>query len=216
MKTKRPKITPTANGPYMLENCDRIVRVFDGKVYEIEGTAFLCRCGGSKNKPFCDSTHKAIGFTDAKDPEHVPDKRDHYEGKTITIHDNRGLCAHSARCTDNLKSVFRLKTEPWIDPDGATREEIIKVISMCPSGALSYSIDGKEHRDRDGDSEILIAPHGPYAIKGGCDLAGVELLEGGTLDHFDLCRCGQSKNKPFCSGQHWYVEFDEEAPPREG
>jgi CDGSH-type Zn-finger protein len=40
-------------------------------------------------------------------------------------------------------------------------------------------------------------------------------MKGGTLDHFDLCRCGKSANKPFCSGAHWYVDFDDDAPPRE-
>ena len=86
---------------------------------------------------------------------------------------------------------------PWINPDGAPRDEVVKTVSTCPSGALSYSVDGKEYRDRGGAPRILIAPHGPYAIGGGADLEGVELLEGGTLDHFDLCRCGKSKNKPF-------------------
>ena len=58
---------------------------------------------------------------------------------------------------------------------------------------------------------MKLAPNGPYVIMGAAaDLEGVELLEGGTLDHFDLCRCGKSKNKPFCSGAHWYVHFDKE------
>jgi CDGSH-type Zn-finger protein len=213
--SKRPKITPTPDGPYLLENCDRITRFFDGKVYELDGPVRLCRCGGSKNKPFCDGTHATNGFKGAKDPDRVPDKRENYDGDSITIHDNRGLCAHSARCTDNLKTVFRLGIEPWIDPNGAPREEIIKVISMCPSGALSYSIDGEEYSERGGEPEVIVWPHGPYVFRGGADIAGAELMEGGTLDHFDLCRCGKSKNKPFCSGAHWYVEFDEDAPPRD-
>lgn len=215
MSEKRPRFTPTENGPYLLDGARALVRVADGKTFEVDGRVALCRCGGSSNKPFCDGTHAKNGFRSAKDPDRVPDRREDHEGEEITIHDNRGLCAHSARCTDNLKQVFRLGVEPWIDPDGAPPEEIVKVVSMCPSGALSYSIDGEEHRDRGGEPKILIAPHGPYAIVGGADLEGVELLEGGTLDHFDLCRCGQSRNKPFCSGAHWDVEFDEDAPPRE-
>jgi CDGSH-type Zn-finger protein len=209
----KPTIKPAENGPYLIKGNAKITRVSDGKVFEVKGRAALCRCGGSKNKPFCDGTHAKIGFKSAKDPERVPDKREDYKGKNITIHDNRGLCAHSGRCTDNLKSVFKLRQEPWIDPDGATAEEIVRVVSMCPSGALSYSIGGKEQRERGGEPQILLAPNGPYAIKGAaCELEGVELLEGATLDHFDLCRCGRSKNKPFCSGAHWYVHFDEHAP----
>ncbi len=216
MPADRPKITPTENGPYLVSNVTAIVRPTDGKVVEVRGgRAALCRCGGSSNKPFCDGTHKKNGFTSAKDPDRVPDRREEYAGKEITIHDNRGLCAHSARCTDTLKSVFRLGTEPWIDPDGATRDEIVRTISTCPSGALSYSIDGIERRDRGGEPRVTLWPNGPYAIVGGADLEDTELLEGATLDHFDLCRCGKSTNKPFCSGAHWDVKFDEDAPAAE-
>jgi CDGSH-type Zn-finger protein len=213
--SEQPRITPTENGPYLVENCKKITRMADGKVFEVEGKVALCRCGGSKNKPFCDGTHMSNGFTSAKEPDRAPDKRDNYEGNGITIHDNRGLCAHAGRCTDNLKSVFKLGTEPWIDPKGATADEIARVVKMCPSGALSYSIDGIEYAERGGDSQVFLAPHGPYVFMGGTDLKNAELPKGGTPDHVTLCRCGKSNNKPFCSGAHWYVEFDQDAPPRE-
>ena len=40
---------------------------------------------------------------------------------------------------------------------------IIKAVKSCPSGALSYSVDGVEHRDQDREPVIFIAPNGPYA-----------------------------------------------------
>lgn len=58
------------------------------------------------------------------------DKRDKCVGQSITIHDNRGICSHAGYCTDNLKSVFRPDEEPWIDPDGATAQEIIDTIKQ--------------------------------------------------------------------------------------
>ena len=93
-------------------------------------------------------------------------------------------------------------------------DKVVAAVTQCPSGALSYSIDGLEHRDRDGDPRILIAPNGPYAVKGGATVEGVTWGEGASHEHFTLCRCGQSTNKPFCSGAHWYHQFDEHAPPR--
>jgi CDGSH-type Zn-finger protein len=207
----RIRITPTKDGPYRVEGADSITRLRDDETLDMPARAFLCRCGGSARKPFCDGTHKRNGFNDAKDPERVADRRDDYATGKITIHDNRGLCAHSGRCTDNLASVFKLSQEPWIDPSGATVDEIIAVIGMCPSGALSYSVDGREQRERGGASAVAFVPGGPYVVSGGVELDGADLPVGATTDHMALCRCGASQNKPFCSGKHWDVTFDEDA-----
>ena len=110
----------------------------------------LCAgCGNSKNKPFCDGTHASIGFSGDRAPDRVRDQRENYIGKAVTIHDNRGICAHAARCTSTLTTVFKYGQEPWVDPNGDTAEKIIATVNQCPSGALSYSLDGVEHRDRD-------------------------------------------------------------------
>ena len=211
----KPTIVLARNGPYLVTNCKMLKSFQDGTVYKTEGTVALCRCGGSKNKPFCDGTHQTNGFTGDKAPDRVPDKREDYASDGLVLHDNRGLCAHAGRCTDGLETVFKLGQEPFIDPKGATAEEIIKTVKSCPSGALSYSVDGVEHRDQDRESIIFIAPNGPYVIMGGADLKDVEWGEGASREHFDLCRCGQSKNKPFCNGAHWHHHFDEHAPKPE-
>ena len=210
-----PTIKPTMNGPYLVSNCRALKGLLDGKHYDSAGTVALCRCGGSKNKPYCDGTHATNGFSGEKSPDRVPDKRDDYVGKEITVHDNRGICAHAARCTSTLTTVFKYGQEPWIDPNGDSADKIVAAVEQCPSGALSYSIDGVEQRDRDGEPLILIAPNGPYAIKGGGDVDGVEWGTGASREHFDLCRCGHSANKPFCSGAHWNHHFDEHAPRKE-
>lgn len=171
----------------------------------------LCRCGGSSNKPFCDGTHGTNGFSDANLAHGAHDKRDNYRGKHITIHDNRGICAHAGACTDNLSSVFKMGNEPWIDPDGAAVAEIIKTIQKCPSGALSYSIDGVEHRDQDREPMVTVTKDGPYAITGAIGLIDQALAQGASSEHYTLCRCGASKNKPFCDGSHWRVGFKDDA-----
>ena len=211
----KPRITPMENGPYIVEGTDAVVRYTDGKQYPIEGKAALCRCGASKNKPFCDGAHSNSGFTSAKDPDRVPDQLEDIAGDGITIHDNRGLCAHAGRCTDGLPAVFRLGTEPWIAASAADAETIAATIQQCPSGALSYSINEKLYRDRGGDPAFALAPNGPYIIRGGAELPDTELDAGGTTDHMTLCRCGASQNKPFCSGAHWNVRFDEDAPAQD-
>ena len=201
----KPSITPTQNGPYVVKNIENFVNQ-KGPVETKETTA-LCRCGGSSNKPFCDGTHQKIGFSSAKIDGRTEDQRDNYVGKNITIHDNRGICAHAGYCTDGLAAVFHLREEPWIYPDSATRDEIISTIKKCPSGALSYTVDDAEHRDRKGEPSIFIAPNGPYVVSGRPDLNDTEFGEEASSEHFTLCRCGGSKNKPFCDGTHWSNGF---------
>jgi CDGSH-type Zn-finger protein len=211
----KPKIACLPNGPYyLLYDLDPApvpyLRKWNGEACANVKGAALCRCGGSKNKPFCDGTHSTNGFSDKKLTDGSANKRVDYRGRGITIHDNRGICSHAGFCTDNLKRVFRLREEPWIDPDGATVEEIIRVVRLCPSGALSYSVDGVEHRDQDRAPMVTATRNGPYAVTGGIELIGQERAEGASLEHYTLCRCGASKNKPFCDGSHWSVGFKDE------
>ena len=205
---KKPSIASALDGPYMVKDLKNFANQ-KGPI-ETKGTMALCRCGGSANKPYCDGTHAKIGFSSAKLEGRVGDKRENYVGEKITIHDNRGICAHAGRCTDSLASVFRLKEEPWIHPDAAGAEEIIATIQKCPSGALSYSVDDVEHRDRDGEPTIFVAPNGPYVVSGGPDLLDTIWGEAASKEYFTLCRCGGSKNKPFCDGTHWYNKFTDD------
>lgn len=56
------KITATDDGPYLVEGPARVVDA-DGNEFRAPGSKiWLCRCGGSANKPFCDGSHKGIGF----------------------------------------------------------------------------------------------------------------------------------------------------------
>jgi uncharacterized Fe-S cluster protein YjdI len=151
----------------------------DEPLSTIRGVA-LCRCGASNNKPFCDGTHGTIGFStengtvansNNNGSEHiVKDKRKNYVGKEITIYDNRRICSHAEECVNNLSSVFKLNSRPWIDPDSARTEEIIDTIRKCPSGALSYSINGIEYRNLKGrEPMVTVSKDGPYLITGGID-----------------------------------------------
>jgi CDGSH-type Zn-finger protein len=211
-----PKIASLPNGPYYLLNdleaapVPNLRRASGEACATVRGVA-LCRCGGSKNKPFCDGTHSTIGFKDRNTADPSKDERKSYAGKRITIFDNRALCAHAGYCTDALKPVFRQHDEPWIDPDGAEVREIIATIEKCPSGALSYAIDGVEAKARERPPLVTVTENGPYAVAGGIELMGVKFGEGASTEHYTLCRCGHSKNKPFCDGSHWEAGFRDPA-----
>lgn len=215
---EKPKILLLPNGPYYLLN-DMEPKVVENlqnsegqPLSTLRGVA-LCRCGASKNKPFCDGTHGTIGFSsENKTQDNSPiikDKRKNYVGKEITIHDNRKICSHAAECVNNLPSVFKFNARPWINPDAADKEQIINTIKKCPSGALGYSIDEVEYKDQERMSMVTVSKDGPYTITGVIDLIGdnIQFAEGFSKEHYTLCRCGASNNKPFCDGMHITINF---------
>lgn len=57
------EITVTANGWYQVQGPVRIMGA-DGSLIREGEKFFLCRCGQSKSKPFCDNSHKDCGFED--------------------------------------------------------------------------------------------------------------------------------------------------------
>jgi len=103
-----------------------------------------------------------------------------------------------------------MNSKPWIDPDGADVEAIIETIKKCPSGALSYSIEDVEYRDQTREPMITVSKDGPYCVTGGVELKDQPRGEGASDEHCTLCRCGASKNKPFCDGSHWQIKFTDE------
>ncbi len=207
-QSQKPTIECAPDGPYLVKGLENL-KNSKGERIPTKSVIALCRCGGSANKPFCDGTHASIGFSGEKETDGSDDKRDNYAGKKITIHDNRGICSHAGLCTDGLASVFRYKQEPWVDPEGAEIEAIIEIVRKCPSGALSYSIEDVEHPDQDQEPAITVSKDGPYYL-GSIELKEVPQGEGASAERYTLCRCGGSKNKPFCDGMHWHVEFKDE------
>ena len=181
-----------------------------GEQIEIDDVIALCRCGDSENKPFCDGTHKKVGFSGKREIDKPINKEREYEGSQISVYDNRVICSHAAECVKNLPSVFRLGERPWIAPDSASAEEVIATVKKCPSGALSYSVDGEHIRDFGQSPEIIIAKDGSYNVEGSIQINIKEDLQPPSKEHFALCRCGASKNKPYCDGSHKEINFVDE------
>ncbi|HEV2376072.1 MAG TPA: ferritin-like domain-containing protein [Streptosporangiaceae bacterium] len=204
------------NGPYLATNVPA-VRTYLGEQLAVPPQLALCRCGQSAMKPFCDGTHARSGFSGEKDPNRVPDQRDCYPGQQVTIFDNRGICQHSGLCTDRLPTVFRTDAEPFVAPSGGRLDEIIRAVRDCPSGALSLALGKEEARlfvdwDAEREAAIEVSLDGPYRVTGAVplfDASGADVIRavGSSREHYALCRCGHSRNKPFFSGMHWYAGF---------
>jgi len=211
-----PRIVVSHNGPYWVDGSIDIVDHL-GIPIAAEAPLRLCRCGQSQTKPFCDDSHVKRGFVDAKDARRVPDRLDIYEGQQAYVFDNRGTCAHSGFCTDRLRSVFHLGREPFISPSGARLDDLLNAVRKCPSGALGIGIGPARDAalsDTVRALRIEVSKDGPYRITGSIELVDEEGIsiarnDGASSEHFSLCRCGSSLNKPFCSGMHWSVGFSD-------
>ncbi len=198
MSEAKVTITPRENGPLVVKGLDEL-RGPHGDALEVKPIVALCRCGHSRNKPFCDGSHKVVGFQSANDhPAEGADRVLRYEGAEVTVTFNPRLCAHSAECARLAGHVFNSSEKPWIQPDKGTKGEIEEVIRACPSGALAF--EGPKHL-LPARARITVQKDGPYWVI----LSEVEAPSAGeaaSSEKYVLCRCGLSGNKPYCDGTH--------------
>lgn len=196
-----PLIQQRENGPLFVRNCPRLTGS-DGEDIPVKPAMALCRCGHSKNKPFCDGSHREAGFSSASEDVEARDKVFSYEGTEITVYYNRLLCSHAAECGRLQKAVFDSSRRPWVEPDNGSAEAVLEVMRACPSGALRYAVKDAEpvHLVAE-DAEIMVEKNGPYWVRN-IPLEAVRWAKGASPEKFVLCRCGHSKNKPFCDGSH--------------
>jgi CDGSH-type Zn-finger protein len=198
---KKPVIEVTRDGPFVVRDLRSFFSSSGGPI-KTQQEMRLCRCGRSRNKPFCDGTHARTGFSGAKDEDRTPDETIAHKGREITIHDNRGICASAGVCSRHLPTVYRSSADPWVDPNGAKPEDIAAVSRLCPSGALYHTIKGVQYRDFQREPMIVISRNGPLKVTGSIELRDPEGCRPESNEHYTLCRCGRSLNKPFCDGSH--------------
>lgn len=150
------------------------------------------------------------------------------EGGGIVIHWDSETCVHSGVCLRALPTVFRVRSRPWVDPDGADADAIERAVQACPSGALSssrFDRDGPvpvrtfdEAERAVGEPEapgaapvsVKVLANGPYLLKGPIEIVDADGSIARTVTKVALCRCGHSRNKPFCDGSHHKHGFDDE------
>jgi uncharacterized Fe-S cluster protein YjdI len=128
-----------------------------------------------------------------------------YTKENLTVVWQPELCIHSTLCFKGLPHVFNPGNKPWVNLDAESVERIKNQVDNCPSGALSYMIEGSDEiQDMNiEDSPLIeISENGPILIKGPVNIKykGSQDLKESKI--IALCRCGGSSNKPFCDGTH--------------
>lgn len=202
--SETPKIEERENGPLVVTGVTEMSGP-DGPV-EVKEVMALCRCGASKNKPFCDGSHNDIGFESRGGTPAGRDRLINYIGTKVSVTYNPLLCSHAAECGRLAKHIFNPAQKPWVQPDNGTVAEVEAVVAACPSGALSFE---GEHTVAERDP-IEIQRHGPYWVSGIAPPA-LQEAEGASPDKYVLCRCGLSGIKPFCDGSHRDAKWRDDA-----
>jgi len=223
--SKKFRVKVTKDGPYLATGGiplaeDMIVLGDDGEPErwakglghpQTESCA-LCRCGASQNKPFCDGTHFPIGFdgTETAARTGTLERTEKTCGQEIDLTFSEELCAAARFCHAGEEAWGY--AERSSDPEA--RQRAIEEACACPSGSLA-AWDKKTGRIIEPDLEpslgLIENPQtetsGPLWVKGGIPIESADGGEYEVRNRVTLCRCGQSKNKPFCDGTHVATGF---------
>jgi CDGSH-type Zn-finger protein/uncharacterized Fe-S cluster protein YjdI len=143
----------------------------------------------------------------------VVDGTEHIEGQNLTLLYETKKCIHARFCVTGAPKVFLANVKgPWIDPDGIEVDKLVEIAHNCPSGAIRYTRkDGKHDEVAPQVNLVAIREAGPYAVR-------APIMLNGEFAGFraTLCRCGASKNKPFCDGSHHDAGFVASGEPATG
>lgn len=131
-----------------------------------------------------------------------------YSGKQATVSWNGELCIHVGECGRAKGDLFIGGRKPWCDPNLASSDEVSDVILRCPTGALSVEFsDGSRVEKAPDENTVQVAYNGPLFVRGDLDIEGAPEDVPGLKFRAALCRCGQSKNKPYCDNSHEDASF---------
>jgi CDGSH-type Zn-finger protein len=212
------RVKVTLNGPYIVIGnvpLSKMVIETDDEGYpyrwrEVETypqreSYALCRCGKSKNKPYCDNTHKKIGFDGTETAGYASylENVKIYDGPELKLTDNRDLCVGSGFCT-RAGNIWNL-TVHSDNPD--YKKTAIQEAADCPSGRLVLWNKQSNPIEPDFGPSIVITENdervpGPIWVRGEILIESADKLKSETRNRVTLCRCGRSNNKPLCDGSH--------------
>ena len=219
-----PKVKVTRNGPYQVEGGGSATQQFiitneqgqswdyqAGKAFPLDEKVFLCRCGHSRNAPFCDGSHLKAGMDLTERASHRPliEGAEQFDGPQQILTDNENYCAFARFC-DAGERVWGEVALPGKDHAELTQHMTYR----CPGGRLQLwrRADGTLIEPERAPSINLIedpaiGASGPIMLLGGIEVIGADGEPYEIRDRQALCRCGRSNNKPFCDGAHAAVKY---------
>lgn len=226
-KNAEPSIKVTKNGPYIVtgnvplfemiikcEGGDTPSEWMIGRQFPLQKSYLLCRCGQSKNKPYCDGSHVKVHFDGTEAYDNVPyeEMAKVIDGPQLTLKDAEILCA-SARFCHRGGDIWQ---EIPRSNDPKTKQNSIRNTCDCPSGRLVITdkTTGRVVEPALGKSigvvlDPAIGVEGPLWIRGGIPVLSSDGKPYEVRNRMTLCRCGKSTIKPFCDSSHYPEEYQE-------
>ena len=213
-------ITIVKNGPYIVQGevplAEQHIEINaagesidwrEGKTFAHETKFKLCRCGQSENKPFCDGTHKKVGFdgTETASREPYDDQAQTIDGPTLSLKDAESLCAFARFC-DPAGQVWGLVERT---NEEGPRIQFLHEAGSCPGGRL-VAVENESGADMEPRLPVSIGlvidtrakVNGPIWVRGGIPITAADGYMYEVRNRVALCRCGRSENKPYCNGSH--------------
>lgn len=222
------------NGPIMVHGGTDIIQQFimpdnngistayqEGETYKAKDVVALCRCGLSKNKPFCDGTHKKIDpneidLTETATFQPELKTSELIEGPEHSLSDDEKFCAFARFCD----AGERVWNEVQLEGEKA-KKLILQIAQHCPGGRLivwdnetQQPIETYEDPSISLIEDVMNRCSGPIMLRGGIPVKSGNGKYYEVRNRQALCRCGQSGNKPFCDGTHASMKFQDDLPNR--
>lgn len=221
---KSPRIKVVKNGPYLVFGNVKLTEnvitskeddyiMIPSRTFQTEESYALCRCGQSKNMPFCDGSHSRHSFDGTETASRKPylECAEISSGPDLILADAAELCAFARFCHTKEGNVWQL-TRNSHEPE--SREKAIKAATECPAGRLRV-FDKKTGEAIEPYLEPAISViqdpqkgvSGPLWVQGGIPIEAADGEVYEIRNRVTLCRCGESENKPFCDAMHVSAEF---------
>lgn len=222
-----PRIRVMKDGPYLVDGSLPLAKqtiVVDelgesvawqeGEALPARHSCALCRCGESSAKPYCDGSHLSVGFDGTETAPHssYEEVATRIEGPDLVLLDEKDLCADARFCAAKGRIWRRVPED-----DEESRAIVIEQAGLCPAGRYT-AVDRATGHVHEPDLVASIglvedpsqAVSGPLWVRGGVPMVSADGEPYEVRNRVTLCRCGGSKNKPFCDSAHIEIGFNDE------
>lgn len=219
-------IQVTTDGPYKVFGISKLIQVYIepnasknsgryavGRKFEARNEMSLCRCGHSKNAPFCDGAHVTAVVDLAEKASFLPLLQGSKEitGPKQILTDNEDYCAFTRFC-DNGNRVWS-----EVQMAGEKHERLTEfMVHSCAGGRLLVidretmrPIENSEDPGIYAIEDLYMKCSGPLMVRGGIRVESAAGQSYEIRNRQALCRCGQSANKPFCDSSHAAVKYQD-------